>query len=131
MGTYCGECRDRSVKCEMLPYPFAKILAPAVAIPDTQEKESVQASAEIATVKHEDDDQEDELLDSREHDHDNNSVIGDKYLEFSTYDDEHDPSNNHYETGLEEEVGDDGVPPETTFSYYSKYMDNGAEHVAK
>lgn len=29
LGSYCGECRDRSVKCEIGSHPFSKVMAPA------------------------------------------------------------------------------------------------------
>jgi hypothetical protein len=131
LGAYCGECRDRSVKCDMLPYPFAKILAPTRIIPDTQETDGVQASAGTAKIKHEDNEQEDEPAESRDYDHDNDSVNDDQYPELSTYDDEHDMSNNDDEAGVQEVADYHGTLPETAIYHYSKYVDDCTEHDAE
>jgi hypothetical protein len=56
----------------MLPNPFAKIMVPAGVILDTQEAEGMDASAETAGIKVE---QQDEPVDAGDYDHDNDSVI--------------------------------------------------------
>lgn len=39
LGTHCGECRDRNVKCDMPPNVFAKILQHAEDAPDQPEED--------------------------------------------------------------------------------------------
>jgi hypothetical protein len=105
----------------MLPNPFAKIMVPAGVILDTQEAEGMDASAETAGIKVE---QQDEPVDAGDYDHDNDSVI-------TTSIDEHDLVNDDDEVGFEEQVSDHGTPPESAFYRYSKYVDDAAEPVVE
>jgi len=47
LGTYCGECRNRNVRCEIGPHPFEKILRCTRGILDTPEADS---GAEVDTI---------------------------------------------------------------------------------
>jgi hypothetical protein len=47
LGAYCGECRDRSVKCEIGPRPFSKIIASA-GVNDAEEEDDESGADTIA-----------------------------------------------------------------------------------
>ncbi|KAH4024461.1 hypothetical protein HBH69_153780 [Parastagonospora nodorum] len=127
-GSYCNECRDRSVKCEITADVFSKILLAPGDTASGQEVNNVETDSQAHAPKEEDYEQADDTL-VEEHYRDDGDSFVRCSVPGSPYEAEHDREEELPE-GSEEAVStaaisDQASPEDSAFYQYSKYADQG------